>query len=239
MSELTGLLPWLGQVLESPVLPWPADCPHMFVRKRAERIDAAQSTLVHLWPESIRRSQPARRYEYLLGRLGAAVLLGRLGVPEKDQWVGQEGRRPLWPRSMVGAIAHTEELLAITVGFRSARLDSLGVDLERVSLDPEAVEALRLCFTARELERLQTIEDGPVTGFSAKEALFKCLSAEAGRYFDFLEAEIVAVDPVEQELRLQLLVGLSPRLPRGTTLSASYRRLDSHVWAGVVWRNPL
>jgi 4'-phosphopantetheinyl transferase EntD len=137
----------------------------------------------------------------------------------------------------LGSIAHTDELLVVTAGLRSPRLDALGVDLERLPLTADAADAMHLCLTAREVDRLMCVEDGLVTGFSAKEALFKCLSAEAGRYFDFLEAEIVDVDPVSQELRLQLLVDLSPRLPRGKALRVAWRRLEGHVWTGVVWRD--
>lgn len=238
MSDLTGLLLQLGEVIEAPPLPWPTAYPHLFVRRRAEQIDTAQATLVHLWPEAIQRSVPSRRYEYLLGRLAAAALLARLGVPTDHRWVGQEGRRPLWPQSVAGAISHTDELLVVTAGRRTAKIDAVGVDVERLSLDPEAAASLRMCFTANEMRRLNAIEHGPVTGFSAKEALFKCLSNEAGRYFDFLDAEIIGVDPVGRELQVQLLIDLSSSLPRGTILRAAYQRLDGHVWTGVAWQNP-
>ena len=167
----------------------------MFVRKRLECIEAAWYTLVHLWLEAVRRSVPSRRYEYLLGRLGAASVLGRLGVPAEDRWVARTGGGPCGRATSWGTIAHSDELLAVNADSRSARVDALGVDVERVSLAAEAAEALRMCLNVCEMERLQAIEDGPVTGFSAKEVPFKYLSAEAGQYFDFLEAEIVKVEP--------------------------------------------
>lgn len=237
MNDPAGLLLLFADVIEAPPLPWPTTFPYVFVRKRLECIDAAQSTLVHLWPEAVRRSVPSRRYEYLVGRLAAATILRELGVPAHSRWVGQVGRRPLWPQNVRGAIAHTNELLVVTAGRRSDCIDAVGIDLESLSLDTDSAQALRLCFTAREMEHLSAIDHGLVTGFSAKEALFKCLSEEAGRYFDFLDTEIVAVNPATQELQLELLVGLSPRLPRGTILRAVYQRLDGHVWTGVTWQN--
>lgn len=231
------LLSQLGDVIDPPTLPWPAAYPHLFVRKRSDRIEIAQGALVHLWPEAIRRSVPPRRYEYILGRLAAATLLARLGLTVSNCWVGQEKSRPMWPKNVVGAISHTDELLVVTAGFRTGMVEAVGIDVELLPLNAATAESLCICFTTDELNRLARIEHGSITGFSAKEALFKCLSSEAGRYFDFLDVEIVGVDPVRRELQLRLLVDLSPRLPRGTTLRAAYQRHMGHVWTGVVWQN--
>ena len=235
MKEPYSALLQIAEVIAPPPLPWLPTHPHIFVRKRPNRASAAQEMMVHLWPEMVRRSVPARRYEYVVGRLAAACLLASLDVSEGERWLISEGRRPIWPAGILGAISHTADLVAVTAGPRHADIHSVGIDVERLSTREEFGDTLALCFTDQEMMRLEALEYGPVTGFSAKESLFKCLSVEAGGYFDFLDAEIVAVDPVSQELDIRLSSNLSARLHKGTAFRARYRLVHGHVWTGVVW----
>jgi 4'-phosphopantetheinyl transferase EntD len=233
MNDPQARLFQLAEAMASPQLPWPSTHPHLFVRKRADQVAAAQECQAHLWPEAIRRSVPARRYEYVLGRLAAASLLADLGIASEDRWVRSESRQPIWPPGVVGAISHTDELVAVTVGPASERIRAVGIDIELLPGQWPVAGDLDLCFNAHEAGRLAAIGHGLLVGFSAKESLFKCLAAEVGRYFDFLEVEIVAVDLVAQQVEMRLMTDLSLRLPQGTVFSASYRFACGHVWTGI------
>lgn len=235
MNKFRLLLLNCAEIVPTPPLPWPSSQRHIFLRKQPEKFGVLQSTLSAFWPEAIQRSAVARRYEYSLGRLGAATLLSDMGQKEADQWIGQEGRRPIWPSGIVGSISHSEELVVVTAGHSEDACFSLGIDVERLERDPKIVEPLRLCFNEREMIHLKCVPYGWLTGFSAKEALFKCLSEEVGRYFDFRDVEIVRVDAENQKLVLRLLVSLSPRLQAGMEVVGFYRQFDGHVWSGVIW----
>lgn len=233
MNDPTARLLQLAEAVAPPQLPWPSTHPHLFVRKQAERIAAAQACQPHLFPEAIRRSVPARRYEFVLGRLAAASLLANLGVAPQERWLRSESRRPLWPPGVVGSISHTDELVAVTVGPANEGIRAVGIDIELLASHSPLEGALDLCFTAPEAARLSSIEHGLLVGFSAKESLFKCLAAEVGRYFDFLEVEIVTLDIAAQQIEMRLLTDLSLRLRQGTIFYAGYRFALDHVWTGL------
>ncbi|MBF4190154.1 4'-phosphopantetheinyl transferase superfamily protein, partial [Serratia ureilytica] len=59
--------------------------------------------------------------------------------------------------------------------------------------------------------------------FSAKESLFKALYPQVRRYFDFLDARMVAVDAQRQTFELALLTTLTPHCCAG-------RRFARAVW---------
>lgn len=234
-NNMELLLQQFGEVIQTPALPWPSAYPQLFVRKLREPIDATPLALAHLWPPAIQRSTLVRRYEYLLGRLAAASLLAQLGVPTPKCWVGQQDRRPLWPQGIAASISHTDTLLIVSAGPCTEEIEAIGVDIERASIDEETSSALHLCFTANEMQRLHAMESGLVIGFSAKEALFKCLSHESNGYFDFLDVEIIDVDVCANTLSVRLLTNLSARLQRGMILSIAHRLIDDHVWTGALW----
>jgi enterobactin synthetase component D len=223
----------LAEAIEPPELPWPSTHPHLLVRKRADRIAAAQACHTQLWSEAIHRSVPARRYEYVLGRLAVASLLANLGVAPEERWLRSESRRPIWPAGVVGAISHTNEMVAVTVGPANERIRAVGIDIELLTGQSPLAGSFDQCFTAQEAAQLAFIEQGLLVGFSAKESLFKCLAAEVGRYFDFLEVEVVAVDCAVQQIEMRLLTDLSVRLRKGMTFYAGYRFAHAHVWTGL------
>ncbi|WP_375784632.1 4'-phosphopantetheinyl transferase [Bradyrhizobium sp. Pha-3] len=58
--------------------------------------------------------------------------------------------------------------------------------------------------------------------FSAKEAIFKCLFPEVGRYFDFHDATIDSLDTDQGRFSARLLVSVTPRLVAGTRLDGRF-----------------
>ena len=70
--------------------------------------------------------------------------------------------------------------------------------------------------------------------FSAKEALFKALYPVVGRYFDFLDVEISAINVSKCELEMRLLIDLSPQLLRGYTVTVRWKKEANTVICWVL-----
>jgi 4'-phosphopantetheinyl transferase EntD len=88
------------------------------------------------------------------------------------------GRPPAWPEGVVGSITHCNNF-ACAVAARSDRYVSLGVDAEMVQR-MEAGFAELIC-GPEELQHIATLQqlddaEWPLIVFSAKEAIYKCIS---------------------------------------------------------------
>ena len=70
--------------------------------------------------------------------------------------------------------------------------------------------------------------------FSAKESIFKCLYPEVRRYFDFLEAEVLELDPAAGRFVARLLVTLVPAYPAGYVVGGTFFHDAASVSTGVV-----
>jgi enterobactin synthetase component D len=70
--------------------------------------------------------------------------------------------------------------------------------------------------------------------FSAKETLFKCLSSEVGRYFDFRDVVVRAIDPGGGTFSADLAVPLTPRLVAGMRFEGRFERRGEWVWTAMV-----
>lgn len=227
-------LPEFAGTQFAPPLPCAPAVKHLLLYKH-HRIPAACNEFANCFPERIRRSVPERQYEYLLGRLAASVLLQEMGLALPDGWLGSIGPRPAWPSCVIGSIAHSEEIVAVSVAPRTCAQCGVGTDLEAVTRCPDTLGAMMSCFSAAEEQLLARVEHGAVLGFAAKESLFKCLNPICHEFFDFKDAEVLRVEPAMASFTLRLLTTLHPQLPAGTCLDGCYTHLPGHVWAGVHW----
>ncbi|WP_369826497.1 4'-phosphopantetheinyl transferase superfamily protein [Chromobacterium sp. ATCC 53434] len=71
--------------------------------------------------------------------------------------------------------------------------------------------------------------------FSAKESVFKCLYPQVGKYFDFLDVEIVALDARNRAFRFRVLADLSDRVAAGFEADGCYSILPGIVFTYVSW----
>ncbi len=138
-------------------------------------------------PDDLAAAVPKRRREYLGGRLAAAHVLRRLTAPET---LGRQGRAPVWPPGIAGSISH-DDRRAVAVASRAFR--QLGVDCERPIPETEAPGLAREILAPGDgaaqpagmaFGRFLTVV------FSAKEAFYKTIAAEAGRMLDFHEVTL-------------------------------------------------
>jgi 4'-phosphopantetheinyl transferase EntD len=137
------------------------------------------------------RATPARRRAFASGRACAREALAALGVGSVALPPDANGV-PRWPSGFTGSISHNDAVCCATAA-RTADVVALGVDVERI-VPFESALVRRVCRTD-ERARIARMPDldglWPNIVFSAKEAVYKCLSP---RFGCFLEFEDVALD---------------------------------------------
>jgi 4'-phosphopantetheinyl transferase EntD len=134
---------------------------------------------------------PKRVREFAAGRLCARAALAELGV-FNHPLTSNSNRGPKWPDSIVGSIAHSQNICVAVVG-RKSHFRGLGIDVENVGALPISVE--RLICTVDEHEDLERCAPEvrairTTVLFSAKEAFFKCQNPVTAEWLDFLDASV-------------------------------------------------
>ncbi len=178
-------------------------------------------------PSTLREASLRRKAEFLAGRYLAKIAMQNLAIPASDIAIGAQ-RNPLWPSAVVGSISHSKNhAVCFMQATRGVQLTDVGVglDLETIIDEPSARQILPSIISPEERKMLcnqftnDTQEDHFGFAFSlifsAKESLFKALYPNVGRYFDFLDVRLSALDTEAKQLTLQLLRDLSPSLRAG------------------------
>ncbi|GAA5786010.1 4'-phosphopantetheinyl transferase family protein [Chitiniphilus shinanonensis] len=201
---------------------------------RAFTLDDAQlDTLLHsglTLPESLAGAVLKRKVEFLAGRDCARSALALAGYPGPFALPIGEHRAPVWPEGWTGSISHSKGH-AIAVAGRATIYRGIGLDLEH------RVPAERAAPLREQIGQPAEWLLGDTLGlppelwftlvFSLKEALFKALYPQVGRYFGFEDAEVVAFDDGLAQLRL--CATLAPTLPAGLALTARSGWDDAQV----------
>lgn len=173
---------------------------------------------------------PKRRNEFLAGRWCVQQCYGQLGIVA-DLPAMNADRSPAWPAGVRGSISHSDTL-AIAVVTHEADVGLVGVDVESIVAMAESDRALDNSIACKaEVETIKRIGFGHERAmtliFSAKESLYKALYPQVGRYFDYLDAEVDAIDSKAFVLRLR--VNLGHALPAGRLFRLQYQINDHHV----------
>ena len=180
----------------------------------------------------VRGAVERRRREFAAGRACARRALEQLGITNYPLLVGPD-RAPIWPDDVVGSITHCPGFAGAVVARREA-IRSVGLDAELS--DPLAPELVELVCTVDERTRLARLPGLPPNGwakvvFSAKEAVYKCLSSAARVALDFADVEIRLV-PHMGRFTAYLRTPIPEALP--ARLEGRFVIALPHVLTGVV-----
>lgn len=205
-------------------------CSHFAVHFDPAALDPIQSAdqLQIPLPRELRRAARQRQTEFLAGRFAARAALAGAGWPEPAE-IGMSGdQSPSWPFGIVGSITHTRSYAAAAVA-NSHSVRAIGIDSE-VKFDRATAREIRSLITsASEIERLSAELSEELSLsliFSAKESLYKALAPLVGRFFDFTDAEVLAIYPSTRELRLTLGVDLNEEFKAGMEITVRYAISD-------------
>jgi enterobactin synthetase component D len=190
-------------------------------------------------PAELERAVPKRKLEYLAGRYCARAAMRALGAERADEPLatGPE-RAPRWPAGLVGSISHSHGFVSAAVA-RGSDARGLGLDSERLIASDTASSIVASIARPGELGPLIAAtgldERWALTVvFSAKESIFKCLYPLVGRYFDFLEAEVIGVELAAGRFRAHLAAALAPGFPSGMRLEGAVELAEERVHTGMV-----
>ncbi|MDN5787589.1 4'-phosphopantetheinyl transferase [Pseudorhodobacter sp.] len=143
-------------------------------------------------PADLCAAVPKRRGEYLAGRICAALVLRAADLPER---LGQKGRVPVWPAPAAGSISHAGNRVIAAL---SCTLSGLGVDCETIMPTAQAEELHAMILTEAEAALCPSPLPFPAfltLAFSAKEALYKALSARLDRVLEFHDVILTCIAP--------------------------------------------
>lgn len=152
-------------------------------------------------PGELLRSVSSRQRSYIAGRLCAHHALARLGASGATPLDRHDSGRPVWPQGWCGSIAHTDEVAYAAVA-TSTRWRGIGLDAEGIVDDELVAPIRRTCMHDSEWQLLGDSDSNFLATllFSAKESIYKAAAPMVGRFFDFMQAELIAVDWADRRL---------------------------------------
>lgn len=177
-------------------------------------------------PEEIRRATTKRQSDYLAGRIAARHALERLTGRAIPSPARLPSGAPRWPAGVVGSISHGEGV-AVAVAAGAAIHPAVGVDVQGI-LKPEQFRTLRSRILAEHASTPAGWKDEVflTLGFSAKESLFKALSADVAAPFGFDCAHLTGVSPTARLFELRLTKTLARQWAAGRNFAGRYHVTD-------------
>ena len=109
-----------------------------------------------------------------------------------------DDRSPIWPAGFVGSLSHSDAWVWGCV-VRQTDLVSIGIDTELIASTELRQDVQKTIATEAEWNLVGqsslTPDEVFTLVFSAKEAFYKCWFPLVETYFDFFDAEVVALTP--------------------------------------------
>ncbi|MCG7584764.1 4'-phosphopantetheinyl transferase [Photobacterium sp. OFAV2-7] len=199
--------------------------PTLFTAQSAQQLDVE-------FPESLHRAVTKRQAEFIAGRYLAKRCLAALGGRETQVGIGQH-RAPLWPEGMTGSISHSNNHAVCIVQPLEIAEQGIGIDIEQRMSDSTANSVKSTIINDAEYNLIMnhyvSFAEGLTAVFSAKESLFKALYPQVKAYFDFLDAEVVAMG--RENLTLVLRKRLTANLSAGSAFTVHLQQEEEMVQA--------
>lgn len=181
-------------------------------------------------PDSLQKAVVKRQAEYIAGRYLAKRCLTALGCNETHVGISQQ-RAPLWPKGMMGSISHTNNRAICIVQSCEVADQGIGIDIEQCLTDSTATSIKSTIINDAEYTLIMNhyvdFAQGLAVVFSAKESLFKALYPQVKAYFDFLDAEVVAMG--RENLTLVLRKNLTPNLAAGCAFTVHIQHQSTMI----------
>jgi enterobactin synthetase component D len=189
-------------------------------------------------PATLERARAKRRIQFIAGRVCARGAIEQVRPNDLIGAIPQDTDGcPIWPQGFVGSISHSATFATAAVTLRSAAR-GLGVDVEPVMSREAADEVAPFVASGDETRRVaQMASLDPLETmtflFSAKESLFKALYPPTRRHFDYLDCEVVRLDPRARAFSIRFKPPFDAVFGAGE-FSGRYALADGDVQTGVL-----
>lgn len=172
-------------------------------------------------PANLNKAVVKRKAEFLAGRVCVKKCMESLNFMSHSETlclkIGKH-RAPVWPSDIIGSITHNQNSAIAIAGFKKNN-NYIGVDKENF-IEQDIAQQIKASLInenengyleklANNLYKYQPFEYLLTIAFSCKESLFKALYPSVQRYFDFKDAQVIAIDLNNKQCQLKLLIDLS------------------------------
>jgi phosphopantetheine--protein transferase-like protein len=183
--------------------------------------------------ELISKAIDKRRHEFAAGRACARAALGAIGHAPMPI-LQSESRAPLWPSGILGTISHSHTWAGAAVS-HTTHLAGIGLDIETVGRI--TLNIARKVLTGSESALFENMpakdrQDFLALLFSAKEAVYKCLSPVVPVHMGFQDAEVKKAGPSCFEVHMSPQI--SQARPACSRLTGHYFFHNGCVFTGIV-----
>ena len=191
---------------------------------------------INLYPqeqELIKKAVDKRRHEFAAGRACAREALGAIGFCPMPI-LQNDARAPVWPGGVLGAISHSHTWAGAAVT-RSPDLCGIGLDIE--TIERVNLNIGRMVLTQQETDVHTALPDAKkkqhlALVFSAKEAVYKCLSPVSPVRIGFKDAIVRQTNG--QKFEVLMSGSIANALPACACMTGSYFLHEGCVFTGIV-----
>ncbi|TDO98908.1 4'-phosphopantetheinyl transferase family protein [Marinomonas balearica] len=215
--------------------------PVSYFQYSPERLSDYEALFFGDFPEGYEKWVVKRKASFVAGRLAVQNLLQHVNIPNVVISRAEDGS-PIWPKGWKGSIAHADnQAVACVISHdlkNSKNLTGLGIDVENLEKSNLLFETQKMIANDGEVILLESrgyARDIALTMiFSIKESVFKAVYPAYGKYFDFLDAELISASD-SNEWQVRLTTHLSDIFPKGFTLRVKAWIENECVYSYSYW----
>ncbi len=158
--------------------------------------------------DNIKTFHPARKNEFILGRLCASkaheICTGR----ELLELISGVDRAPVWPIDVTGSIAHDKNFVGAAVAKKN---DLIGIGIDFEELGRTKIELSSHIRSSHDLISHPDLSDTELLTliFSTKESLYKALYPSVQKFFGFEDAALTKINLDAGTFQIDLITDLT------------------------------
>jgi len=164
-----------------------------------------------------------RKETFLAGRLAIRHAQAYLNMPLLEIPKALD-HSPVWPKEYTGSVSHTDDqAIAILLPHFQNKIKGIGIDIEKTA-NANLLQDYDLIGKNNEYQLLTKLESkaslAALLLFSLKESIYKALYPIVGRFFDFLDVQLIHIQ--ENRITFKVIRNLSIQVQEGFIIYANF-----------------
>lgn len=199
-------------------------------------VDNELDTSLHLFndnlaiPDSFSKWAHKRQKTFIAGRLAVQQAQRFFCLPITPLKIRNSGA-PDWPENYCGSISHIDNHAIAVLITKNHPIQRIGIDIESTE-NRKLLQSFDLVAKKSEISLLEQSSISTSLGgliiFSAKESIFKALYSLVGRYFDFLDMELIS--KTNNKLVFRCANDLSEVIKEGLEIQCIYEIKEGNLF---------